>query len=192
MQPHPWHGVHRRFSISRLENALRHAEHRFTERVGSDTFQKRTRPPTSHSPRESESSIYRDHGSTEPIEAVPQDFLVLLAESVTLTIQSAADDLARNMAWQLPDRATADAQVETLQRLLEDRRLILAAVDGYGVVPRAVLMRHAWLAVREAKLNGRDAPDSWDDNRVVDIAEAAASGERWLMALGLTNRRATA
>jgi len=123
---------------------------------------------------------------------MPQDFLVLLAESVTLTLQGAADQLAREMAWQLPDRARADAQVADLQRLLEDRRLVLAAVDGFGVVPRAVLERHAWLAVREARLNARDAPEDWDEGRVIDIARAASQGARWLQRLGLPNRLAAA
>ncbi|MEN0015948.1 MAG: hypothetical protein AAGC46_21460 [Solirubrobacteraceae bacterium] len=107
---------------------------------------------------------------------------------MTLTIQGATDHLAREMAWQLPDRAKADTQIEGLQRLLEDRRLVLAAVDGFGTVPRAVLERHAWLAVREAKLNARDAPETWDDDRVIDIARAAESGQRWLEQLGLPNR----
>lgn len=113
---------------------------------------------------------------------------MLLAESVTLTVQGAADQLARDMAWELPDREQADAQIASMQRLLEDRRLILAALDGYGTVPRAVLDRHAWLAVREARLNARDAPESWDDDRVIDIARAAAVGARWLTELGLPNR----
>lgn len=119
---------------------------------------------------------------------MPLDFLVLLAESVTLTIQGVTDELARELAWQLPDRAKADAQIAGLQRLLEDRRLVLAAVDGFGTVPRAVLVRHAWLAVREARLNARDAPESWDEDRVIDIARAAQSGAAWLQRLGLPNR----
>lgn len=140
-------------------------------------------PPTCHSPRESERPIYREPGTPEHIETEPRAFLALLAESVTLTLQSAAEELSRDLPWDLSDRRRADERVAALQRLIEDRRLVLAAMDDARAVPRAVLVRHGWLAVREALLNVRDAPPSWDDERASETARAAQQGAWWLESL---------
>lgn len=116
----------------------------------------------------------------EPIETEPRAFLALLAESVTLTLQGAAESFATDLPWDLRDRHQADERITVLQRLIEDRRLVLAAIDGGSAVPRAVLARHGWLAVREALLNVRDAPDTWDDDRASQTALAARQGAGWL------------
>lgn len=139
--------------------------------------------PPGHSPRESESAIYREDGPLDPTETDSRSFLALLAESVTLTIQGASETLARELPWDIRDRRVADGRIAALQRLIEDRRLVLAAIDTGQAVPRAVLVRHGWLAVREARLNVRDAPDSWGPDRASETALAAERGARWLESL---------
>ncbi|MDO9398003.1 MAG: hypothetical protein Q7T71_15775 [Herbiconiux sp.] len=147
-------------------------------------------PPTS--PRESERPIYRDDGTPDPPETESRSFLALLAESITLTIQGTAETLSRNLPWDICDRHLADARLGALQRLIEDRRLILAAYDEGRSVPRAVLVRHGWLAVTEARLNVRDAPDSWSAERAISTAEAADEGAVWLRRLGIDGPRTAA
>lgn len=141
--------------------------------------------PNFHSPRESERSIYRDDGTPEPTETAPCDFLTLLAESLTLTLQDAASRVARDLPWTYSQRGAADQRVAALERLIDDRRAVLHAIDSGFEVPRAVLERHGWLAVREAQLNVRDAPDTWPPDEAVRIAHAAARGASLLTLLGI-------
>lgn len=68
---------------------------------------------------------------------------------------------------------------------MRDRRALLAAYDGLGPVPRWALERHAWLAIEEARLNVRDAPEWWPEGRVEQIEQAADAGAEWLRAAGL-------
>ena len=113
--------------------------------------------------------------------------MALVAESVTLTIQGTCEQLGGDLAGIFSDRVRVDRRVAELQRLIDDRSVILAAHDGHGVVPRAVLERHGWLTVREARLNVRDAPDSWTDDRAAAIAAAAERGAAWLESEGIAD-----
>lgn len=116
----------------------------------------------------------------------------MLAETVTLTLQSAAEALSRDLPWDICERRHADARIAAMQRLIEDRTQIMAAIDTGRVLPRDVLERHGWLAVREARLNARDAPDSWDSDRAARTASAAAHGADWLTMLGIPQPAAVA
>lgn len=147
----------------------------------------RTPIPNRRSPRESERAIFRDHGSSEPTNATPRDFLALVAESVTLTIQGVCEQLATDLQHAFADRSATDVRIAALQRLIDDRAVILAAHDGHGVVPRAVLERHGWLTVREARLNVRDAPDWWLESRAPAIEIAADRGAQWLESQGIAD-----
>lgn len=138
-------------------------------------------------PRESELPIYLDHGPPEPTESLPRDFLALIAESVTLTIQSTCEQLARGLAVTFSQRERVDANIADLQRLLDDRAAILAAHDGRGTLPRSVLERHGWLAVHEARLNARDAPAWWSSGQAAAMARAGDRGAAWLESQGITD-----
>ena len=138
------------------------------------------RPHPTASPRESERPIFRDHGPPNHIEQQPRDFLALLADSVTLTIQGACERIAADLACAVPDRVFADDRIALLQRLIDDRERILRAHDGAAAVPRDVLGRHGWLAVHEARLNVRDAPDWWLPGRADAVERAAQRGAEWL------------
>ncbi len=80
-----------------------------------------------------------------------------------------------------------DHRIAGLQHLIDDRAAILAAHDGRGIVPRAVLERHGWLTVHEARLNVRDAPDWWTAGRASAIELAADRGAAWLESHGIVD-----
>ncbi|MBJ7470545.1 MAG: hypothetical protein JHD16_04555 [Solirubrobacteraceae bacterium] len=115
-----------------------------------------------------------------------------MAESVTLTIQATCEQLASDLAMTFSSRRRADARIDGLQRLIDDRTCILAAHDAGSAVPRPVLERHGWLTVREAHLNVRDAPDWWRTGRASAIAEAAERGAAWLTSQGIADDGACA
>lgn len=145
----------------------------------------RYHPTPRRPPRESEPQIFRDTGTPDPPEAQPSDFLALLVESVTLTLQAAAEQVSRELPWGFEDRHRVDERIALLLLLIEDRRVILEAHEGRSTVPRDVLERHAWLAIEEARLNVRDAPDSWEPGRATATARAAERGAAWLNAIGI-------
>lgn len=97
------------------------------------------------------------------------------------------EQLACDLAHAFGDRHATDERVAALQRLIDDRAVLLAAHDGHGIVPRAVLERHGWMTVREARLNVRDAPDSWLESRSLAIEHAANRGAAWLESQGIGN-----
>jgi hypothetical protein len=149
-------------------------------------FRFRSHPtPPDNSPRESERLIFREGGLPDPNDAQPRDFLALVVESITLSIAAASEELSQGLPWDFNDRVSADRRIEALESLLRDRRALLAAYDGFGPVPRLALERHGWLAIEEARLNVRDAPDWWPDGRVEQIEQAAERGAEWLEAAGL-------
>lgn len=104
---------------------------------------------------------------------------------MTLTIQTTCERMAGELSFAFSERAHVDERIATLQRLIDDRDLILAAHDGHGIVPRAVLERHGWLTIHEARLNVRDAPDWWLNGRAAAIEQAAERGADWLEAQGI-------
>lgn len=110
-----------------------------------------------------------------------------MAESVTLTIQGVCEQLAGDLAHVFANRHVADERIAALQRLIDDRSLILAAHDGHADVPRAVLERHGWMTVHEARMNVRDAPDTWLEGRAMEIELAAECGAAWLEEQGITD-----
>lgn len=110
-----------------------------------------------------------------------------MAESITLTIQGACEQLAGDLAHAFANRHIADERIGALHRLIDDRSAILAAHDGHGDVPRAVLERHGWMTVHEARLNVRDAPDAWLERRALEIELAADCGAAWLEEQGITD-----
>lgn len=106
---------------------------------------------------------------------------------MTLTIQGTCEQLAGDLALTFSERSRADERIGGLQSLIDDRAALLASHDGSGPVPRAVLERHGWLAVREARLNVRDAPGWWTSAQASAIAHAAERGAQWLENQGIVD-----
>ncbi len=106
---------------------------------------------------------------------------------MTLTIQGTCERLAGDLARTFSERQRVDERIAGLQRLIDDRADLLAAHDGQSPVPREVLERHGWLAVREARLNVRDAPGWWTAAHAAAIEDAAERGAAWLENEGITD-----